>query len=256
MDFSTVDIRSFCFFGDCEFENTQINTNHNYDEIIGQEIIQFTKARDITSFSFRKKVKATQSINGGALKYVFWKKGEKKRTTLKYFHTANIFYGLASFYHSMSRECESKGEYALAGIFQYYFSYSRDEADLYRNRLRSKSRMVINRHLLGYGWRFGETIKFLLLMTVGMSFLYLFTGVEYNDVEVRRLAFFDLSQLFPTINDWLRCLYFSLKTTTNVGHGNFLPVSAPSLIASFIQGCIGFIVFTIFVVIFSRRFFK
>lgn len=255
VDFSKIDLSSFCFFGDCKFENIKIDASKNYDNIIGRDIIKLIKEFDRKTYQNRKRIKGT-TYKDHIAEFIFYEKNEKRRKTLKLFFTSIIYEGLTSYYNAQSKSLESNGDYHLACLFQFHFSYCKDEIKRESKILTDKIKLIVNRYILGYGFKYERTLQFILFLTVIMSGVYLFTGINYNGIYINRALVLDTSQFIPTYIDWLKCLYFSLKTTTNIGQGNIVPESIASLSLSFIQGVIGFILFTIFVVTFSKRFFR
>jgi hypothetical protein len=234
----------------------KINLSASYEKIIGKDIIKLISKTDKSTYGFRKTVKSTSYAGKGLPTFNFYEKGEKRRKKLKYFYTSIIYTGLFSFYHEMAKSMEDNGEYHLSILFQYHSAVCKDEIRKEQKSSRERTKMAINRHILGYGYKYEKSLTFLLLLTGAASFIYLFSGIDYNGQEINRSLQPALGEFLPTLFDWLKCLYFSLKSTTNIGQGNLLPTSNISLILSFTQGILGFIAFTVFIVAFSRRFFK
>jgi uncharacterized protein YjbI with pentapeptide repeats len=255
VDFERINISSFCFFGFCEFEDIKINIKLPYNQIAGADIISFMKKRDRETFRVRKDIK---SWSGPAddPKYTHFKKGEKKRTGERYKFTGYLYQGLTSLYSNLAHLAENKGEYELSCVLRYNFLYCRDEICMGNQRFPELFGKNIRRNLFGYGYKYEKTLLFLIGFTVLMSLCYLFTGISYNGRLIQRTATLNFSEFKPTIIDWLRCYYFSVKATTSVGLSSLSPVSTISLILSIVNGLVGTVVYTIFIIIFSRRFFK
>ena len=251
-DFTDVDITTFCFFGDCKFNAIKIDSNADYTKIIGGKIISWTVEKDRQTYRFRKTIKGSK----GDKSLVYFEKNDKKPTGRKWYYSSFLYQGLASFYNTVKTNADNHGEYDLYWILYYNFAYCRDSITKNSNTLQKRIKIVINRNFFGYGFRYEKTLVFILFLIIFGSFIYPFTGISYNRSIIKRSLTFNARELNSTIHDWLKCVYFSLKATTSVGFGDFSPTSHLSLILSILQGCLGFISFTIFIVIFSRRFFK
>jgi uncharacterized protein YjbI with pentapeptide repeats len=252
VNFSSVDISTFCFFGYCKFNGIQIDTLANYEKIMGDKIIKWTLQKDLQTFDFRKKIKGFKG-NGS---YIYYREDEKYPGDLQRRYTSNIYQGLTAFYNATNSLAETSGEYDLYWVLSYNFSYCRDKIYQNRNSIPKKVKIYINKNYFGYGFKYEKSLSLIALLIGIGSILYLFCGISFNGSVIKRSFTFNPHELKSTLVDWFKCLYFSLKSTSSIGLGDFVPTSITSLLISIIQGCIGFITFTVFIVILSRRYFK
>ncbi len=253
VDFTKVNINTFCFFGYCKFKDIKINIPLVNKKLFGQDIINFIKEQDKSTYSKRKQIKSKKSI-GSKSEYIYYSKNEKKKSKPKYNFSPICYSGLSKFYFTLKNELANEGDYSTSKLFDYWYLYCRDECENLNKNIFTRIRNMLSRHILGYGYKFHKPLIAWLILVIICSFIYLFSGVNYSGDIIQRKFTINLIEIIPTITDWLKCLYFSIITSTTIGYGDIHPSGFLTMFICSLEGIFGFLTLTMFTVVFAKRF--
>lgn len=125
---------------------------------------------------------------------------------------------------------------------------------------------LIFKYSIGYGEKPSYAIRTLILLIVGFSFLYMFSGILLQKTEVENeLIKYELyfgkdliliSHWTQVIKDFGTSLYFSVVTCTTFGHVEVIPATIWTKIISSIQMFLGITLFGAWTATLLRKFMK
>lgn len=255
-DFSNVNMQTFCFWGDCEFENLK----YDYDllpknAIIGKEIIQLCHKWDSESYMERNR---NHYVGGPYSKLEIAPFGRSEETIIvkKYSSVINCYDGLIKFYKQLAAYEDVHGEHLFFLKYSYLHQLIKDEKVRVQSKFIGKYKGFFSRYVLGYGCKAGRPLISFWIMVLFFSFLYLFNGIETQSTTINRDLVFKPQYFLETIDDWGTCIYYSTVTATTIGYGDIHPANELTRFFVCMQGFLGILMMTLFTVIFGRRFFK
>lgn len=265
VDLSRIDIRSCLFFGLCSFCDITIDDNNfNSFETIGQNMLGYCIKFDNDSWATRRRIKSTtytSTPDGNSRKSTktinYFPKGEKEKSkSKKFLNTLPAFTGLRNLYEYLITHYESKHHRVNLVRCEYIFNWLNDETDLFKRGWLFYPKLFVSRILLGYGYRAHRPLIAWFTIVLLFSLGYLFTGINYNNKIILRYISPDFKEIYPTIFDFGKCLYFSIITSTTVGYGDMSPNGIFSHVLAATQSILGLLLFTLFTVVLTRRLFR
>jgi hypothetical protein len=153
---------------------------------------------------------------------------------------------------------QAAGDYLLVGDYYYQERVHR------RKRLwkrwhpwRLAEWLLIDR-VFGYGERPRRVLYTAVAVIALWALFFLFSGVRGSVgsefVTVQRQLRPDRTQIWPTVVDYVKCLYFSGITLATVGYGDIQPIGFWSRLFAVIEGLIGIVLAALFAVTVAKRF--
>jgi hypothetical protein len=125
---------------------------------------------------------------------------------------------------------------------------------------------MIFKYSIGYGEKPSYAIRTLILLIIGFSFLYMFSGIELQKTSVENeLIKYELyfgkeliliSHWIQVFKDFVTSLYFSIVTCTTFGHVEAFPATIWTIIISSIQMFLGITLFGAWTATLLRKFMK
>jgi len=256
VDLENLDVRSFCFWGACTFEDIKFSfRTFPRKHIIGKDIIHTCKKWDEETFEIRKQ---HQYIGGcfNKIEIESSNGGKTAQKVIKHASVKNIYEGLIELYKYIFNYEDKFGERSLSLQFNYFFKWLIDERDKLINRKNIRRKIFISRIILGYGIKAQKPLIAYLVMILLFSFIYLFTGLRIDNYAIFHNFNFDVLHFNDIIKNYGLALYFSVVTSTTIGYGDIRPDSGLTMALACIQGLLGIFLTTMFTVVFARRFFN
>ncbi len=151
---------------------------------------------------------------------------------------------------------KKENNYPDALLFEYYWNLYSDKSKIKKIFIKSTFKYLLGRYIIGYGYHYWKPLITYILINITFSFLFLFNGIMFRGEIINRTLIFSISKFSETISDWFKCFYFSSITSLTIGYGDSYPIGFISSMLSISLGFIEMVLFTIFVVIFARRYFR
>jgi Ion channel len=261
VDFTRIDISSCCFIG-CEFEELYFDNEKLFSFTpIGINLIKLFRKWDNKSWPERKTIKSTsyqRFPDGRSKKTVYYYPvGKTRKSRIEQYQTSIFSYeGQLEFYQYIVSFYQAHNYHANQVRAEYVLNWIRDEIELMKKGWIHLPKMLIGRTLLGYGFKPERPLFTWLALVVTFSFCYLYSGLNYSGHIIKRSFDLNLNEIPQTLTEWLKCLYFSVITSTTVGFGDIRPVGGLSLFFAASQSILGLLFFTLFTVVLAKRFFR
>lgn len=230
IDFMDFNLKEIYFDWSCNFKSIRLKGDiENKLSGIGKNVLSFIKSFESVEKKQIKKLRDNFNEN---------------------------YLGYSVFLKELARWSQRQNDHSELLIFNYYWHLYSDKAKT--KKIISKNYLVyfVGRYIVGYGYHYWKPLIAYLLINFLFSFLFLFSGIVYRGEIINRSLSLSLDQFSNSLFDWFKCLYFSSITALTIGYGDSYPLAFLSNLLSVTLGFFEMILFTLFVVIFARRYFR
>ena len=207
-----VSFKNCVFYGDCTFKDLEFNDKLASEKIFIHSVIKGQRV-------LFENIKNMPRLDG----IIFSKCTKILLKNIKYrkndYENAKINYRIAK------NQCSLTGDYEKLGHYYYMERYYGGKC-IKRSEFRSNSQYInakfidfLSRIIIGYGEKPLNIFIISFSIISLFAFLYIITGIKYNDKIIR---IYEVRNIYELVECYIDLWYFSMITFSTVGYGDML----------------------------------